>query len=196
MPTVAILPVKSFSLGKGRMAGPLADDTRSSLGKALAVRSAELAIEAGLIPLLVAGDDDVAEWALINGFPSILDNGEGLNAAAEAGVAWAAGSESAWIVLHADLPLLSVGELNDVVTAAQTHPVAISPSADGGTSALAGSGPTMAFEYGPGSFHRHLAKNPEAAVVVRLGLLHDIDTYADLLSARRHGRGSWLAAVT
>ena len=50
MPRVAILPVKSFSLGKGRLAGRLADEARSSLGRALAERTAEIAVEAGLIP--------------------------------------------------------------------------------------------------------------------------------------------------
>ncbi|HEX6145877.1 MAG TPA: nucleotide exchange factor GrpE, partial [Acidimicrobiia bacterium] len=42
MPTVAILPVKSFRLGKGRMAGDLSEEARSRLGQALAERTADL----------------------------------------------------------------------------------------------------------------------------------------------------------
>jgi 2-phospho-L-lactate guanylyltransferase len=196
VPTVAILPVKSFSLGKGRLAGPLTDDERSALGRALAERTAEVAVDAGLIPLLVAGDGAVAEWALTNGLPVIPDTGEGLDAAAGIGVEWAVGSASAWIVIHADLPLVRPGELGDVLASVPPGKVAIAPSADGGTSAMAGTGPATNFAYGPGSFHRHLARNPGAAIVVRLGLLHDLDTYLDLVSARSHERGAWLAAVT
>lgn len=195
MPTVAVLPVKSFSLGKGRMAGPLADDERSSLGRALAEHTADVAVEAGLIPLLVAGDGEVAEWALGHGLPVIPDTGEGLDAAAAAGVEWAIGSASDWIVVHTDLPLLTPDELTDVVVSVTTGAVAIAPSADGGTSALAGSGPATGFAYGPGSFQRHLACNPGAVIVVRLGLLHDVDTYPDLVAARSHDRGAWLATV-
>jgi 2-phospho-L-lactate guanylyltransferase len=192
---VAILPVKSFSLGKGRLAGRLADEARSSLGRALAERTAEIAVEAGLIPLLVAGDEGVAEWALVSGLPSIPDPGHGLDEAAAAGVAWAAASGSDWIVLHADLPLLTVTELREVVAMADQRGAALAPSADGGTPALAGSGQAAGFAYGPGSFNRHLARNPGSAIVVRLGLLHDVDTYPDLVSARSHRRGAWLAQV-
>lgn len=195
MPTVAILPVKSFSLGKGRMAGLVTDEDRASLGRAFAERTADLTVDAGLIPLVVARDDEVAEWALGNGLPAIPDTDDGLDAAAAAGVDWSLDSGSDWIVLHADLPLLIVAELEEVVEAARNHAVAIAPSADGGTSALAGSGPTAGFHYGPGSFRRHLALNPGAAVVVRMGLLHDVDTHSDLVSAREHERGAWLAEM-
>jgi 2-phospho-L-lactate guanylyltransferase len=196
VPTVAILPVKSFSLGKGRLAGPVADHERSALGRALAEHTADVAVEAGLIPLLVAGDGEVAEWALGNGLPVIPDTGGGLDGAAAAGVAWAVGSASDWIVVHTDLPLLTPSEVGDVVAPVRAGMVAIAPSADGGTSAMAGSGPATGFAYGPGIFHRHLARNPGAAIVVRLGLLHDVDTYPDLVSARSHERGAWMASIT
>jgi 2-phospho-L-lactate guanylyltransferase (CobY/MobA/RfbA family) len=111
-------------------------------------------------------------------------------------VAWAVGSASDWIVVHTDLPLLTPSEVGDVVAPVRAGMVAIAPSADGGTSAMAGSGPATGFAYGPGSFHRHLARNPGAAIVVRLGLLHDVDTYPDLVSARSHERGAWMASIT
>jgi 2-phospho-L-lactate guanylyltransferase (CobY/MobA/RfbA family) len=60
---------------------------------------------------------------------------------------------------------------------------------------MGGRGVHYRFRYGPGSFRRHLALYPEAAIVVRLGLLHDVDTYADLDSARNHPRGAWLTGV-
>jgi 2-phospho-L-lactate guanylyltransferase (CobY/MobA/RfbA family) len=67
----------------------------------------------------------------------------------------------------------------------------IAPSADGGTSVLGGQGDAR-FGYGPGSFHLHLRRFPEAEIVTRPGLLHDVDSPADLESARRHPRGAWL----
>ncbi|HWL50093.1 MAG TPA: DUF2064 domain-containing protein [Acidimicrobiia bacterium] len=195
MPTVAILPVKSFRLGKQRMADHLTDDARAGLGSALAERTAVLAVDAGLIPVLVAGDGDVAEWAIIHGFPSIPDPGEGLDGAALAGARWAIEAASEWIVLHTDLPLLTAAELAELSAAMSGGGTVIAPSADGGTSALGGSGPA-AFSYGPGSFHRHLGRFPAAAIVARTGLLHDIDTFSDLESARRHPRGAWLSHLT
>lgn len=192
MPTVAILPVKSFRLGKGRMTEHLSDDARSTLGRALAERTAALTIEAGLIPVLVAGDGEVGEWALVNGFPAIPDPGEGLDGAALAGTRWAIRASSEWIVLHTDLPLLTVSELEELKDSLTRAGTVIAPSADGGTSALGANGPAH-FSYGPGSFHRHLGRFVTAAIVARPGLLHDIDTFADLESAREHPRGAWLA---
>jgi 2-phospho-L-lactate guanylyltransferase len=195
VPTVAILPVKSFRLGKGRMAEHLTDDARSGLGRALAERTAALAVDAGLIPVLVAGDGEVAEWAILHGFPSIPDPGEGLDGAALAGVRWATEAASEWMVVHTDLPLLTAVELEDLDEALSASGMVIAPSADGGTSALGACGPA-AFSYGSGSFHRHLGLFPAATIVARTGLLHDIDTVADLESARRHPRGAWLADLT
>lgn len=177
------------------MADQLSDDARSTLGRALAERTASLAVEAGLIPVLVAGDAEVAEWALLQGFPSLPDPGEGLDGAAGAGALWAGEAASDWMVIHADLPLLISPELEELGEALSGRGSVIAPSADGGTSALGASGGAE-FAYGPGSFRRHLARFPEAAVVARLGLLHDIDTIADLESARLHPRGAWLAHLT
>ena len=98
-------------------------------------------------------------------------------------------------MVHTDLPLLTVSELEDLNQALSENGIVIAPSADGGTSALGASGPAD-FAYGPGSFHRHLGSFPAASILARPGLLHDIDTFADLESARRHPLGAWLAHLT
>ena len=165
------------------------------MGRALAERTAALAVDAGFIPVLVAGDGEVAEWAIIRGFPAIPDPGGGLDGAAMAGARWAIEAASKWIVLHADLPLLVAAELTELNAALSGAGSVIAPSADGGTSAL-GTSVSAAFFYGPGSFHRHLGSFPTAAIVARPGLLHDIDTFSDLESARRHPRGAWLSDLT
>jgi 2-phospho-L-lactate guanylyltransferase len=187
--------VKSFSLGKGRMAQHLGDAARSGLGRALAERTAVLAVEAGLIPLVIAGDADVAEWAILQGFPSLPDRESGLDDAAALGTEWADSTGSEWLVIHSDLPLLTRSDLEVLDNTLHRQDWVIAPSADGGTSALGGRR-LVRFSYGPGSFRRHLGRFPEAAIVARLGLLHDVDTYPDLVSARNHERGAWLAEVT
>jgi 2-phospho-L-lactate guanylyltransferase len=173
------------------MAGDLAPVARSRLGQSLAERTAAVAVDAGMVPILVAGDAEVAGWALELGFPTIPDPGGGLNDAAAAGARWADAASSTWLVLHTDLPLLTIDELEDISMALSTNGWVIAPSADGGTSALGGSGEAT-FSYGPGSFHQHLGRFPEARIISALGLLHDVDSFADLVSAWRHPRGAWL----
>lgn len=160
----------------------------------MAERTAELAVEAGLIPVLVAGESEVADWAVLHGLPALLDPGTGLDGAAAAGADWAEAAASSWLVLHVDLPLLVVADLEALHTGLAEHGAVIAPSADGGTSALGGMGEAD-FSYGPGSFHRHLGRYPQAAVVARPGLLHDVDTYGDLESARHHPKGDWLDRI-
>lgn len=194
MPIVAVLPVKPFQSGKERLAESLTTDARVVLAQAFAERTADTSAEAGMIPLIVAGDPAVAEWALIRGIPTVEDPGSDLSAAAAAGVEWARAADCDWLVLHCDLPLLQVVELTELASAIVESGAVIAPSADGGTSALGAAEP-VEFAYGLGSFHRHLARLPGAAVVTRTGLLHDVDSPADLISARRHPRGHWLESV-
>jgi 2-phospho-L-lactate/phosphoenolpyruvate guanylyltransferase len=194
VPTVAVLPVNSFRRGKRRLAEALPDDTRAHLGRKFAERTADLTIEAGMVPILVAGDAEVATWAFDLGFPTIPDPGDGLNAAAEAGVLWATESASAWLVIHTDLPLLTRGDVEGLLMAMERNGRVIAPSADGGTSALGGNGAGR-FSYGPGSFHHHLGRYPDSEIVARTGLLLDIDTIADLDAARLHSRGMWLGEI-
>jgi len=194
VPTVAVLPVNSFRRGKRRLADALPEGTRAQLGRRFAERTADLAIQAGLVPILVAGDAEVAAWAFDLGFPSIPDPGEGLNGAAGAGVLWATESASAWLVIHTDLPLLTRGDVEELLKAMDRSGRVIAPSADGGTSALGGHGAGR-FSYGPGSFHHHLGRYPDSEIVARAGLLLDIDTVADLDAARLHSRGQWLGEI-
>jgi 2-phospho-L-lactate guanylyltransferase len=194
VPIVAILPVKPFHLGKERLAESLTLESRVALAQAFAIHTADTSASAGLIPLIVAGDHDVAEWALTKGIPTVDDPGTDLSAAAASGVGWAQAADCSWVVIHCDLPLLQVGEVADLANAIEESGAVIAPSADGGTSALGG-GEAPLFAYGPASFHRHLARIPNATVVVRTGLLHDVDSPADLVSARRHRHGRWLADV-
>ncbi len=188
MPTVVIIPVKSFRLGKQRLASALDDAQRSRLGRALATHVAETVEEAGLLVMFVTDDPEVAAWATSAGFPSLPDPGQGLNAAAAAGVEWADLSKSSWIVLHSDLPLLRADDLRALAT---TRADVIAPSSDGGTSAISARS-SIEFAFGPASFHKHLPQLHSPTIVTRTGLLLDIDSPSDLASALAHPRGRWM----
>lgn len=189
MPTVAVIPVKSFVLGKQRLAGALDPGARARLARGLADHVATTAAAAGALPVVVTADAHVAEWATRSGFPSIADPGMGLDAAAESGVAWAGRSASRWLVLHADLPLLSVDDI--VALTEVAHRGVIAPSSDGGTSAIGGEGPAR-FAFGISSFQRHLRILADPLVVTRPGLLLDVDSPEDLRAASADPRGRWI----
>jgi 2-phospho-L-lactate guanylyltransferase len=190
VPTVAIIPVKSFAFGKQRLSSSLDPDVRARLARTLADHVASTAAAAGLMPLIVTADGHVAEWATRTGFPSVVDPGEGLDAAAATGVDWAEASGSHWVILHADLPLVDVSDIVALDNRLATGPV-IAPSADGGTSAIGGRGPVQ-FSFGDASFHRHLSSLPGAQIVVRPGLLLDVDSPVDLRAAMSAPGGDWI----
>lgn len=194
MPVVVIIPVKSFVLGKQRLAGALQPEIRARLGRALAGHVATTAASVGLLPIVVTADAEVAEWSTRTGFPSIPDPGSGLNGAAAAGVRWATTSESAWIVVHSDLPLLDEADISTLGTALHEGRGVLAPSADGGTSAIGATG-IASFCFGVSSFHQHLATLRDPVVVARPGLLLDIDSPADLRAAMATPRGAWLRDV-
>lgn len=194
MPTVAVIPVKSFVDGKLRLSGAVDPSGRAGLGRALANHVAESAESAGALPLIVTGDPEVAAWATGTGFPTLAEPNGGLDGAASAGSTWARRSKSSWLILHADLPLITKHEISRLAAAVEAGHDVIAPSSDGGTSAI-GSNRNFEFHYGTGSFHRHLARLEAPQVVSTLGLLHDVDSPADLASAAAHPRGAWIKQV-
>ena len=185
--------MRSFILGKQRLSIALTPEQRSRLGKAMVEHVSNVVVDSDLIPVLVTADPDVATWAAGQGIPSIPDPGEGLSAAAAQGVDWAVQSDSQWLILHSDLPMLTSSDLRAFLAALGSGD-AIAPSSDGGTSAIS-SRRQIAFAFGPGSFNRHLPGLTEPSVIARPGFLHDIDSPADLAAARAHPRGRWLEGV-
>jgi 2-phospho-L-lactate guanylyltransferase (CobY/MobA/RfbA family) len=118
------------------------------------------------------------------------DPGGGLDQAAAAAAEAAIDTMVPWLILHADLPLVTAEALVPVVAAAAEGPV-IAPSHNGGTSALGGSD-GHAFSYGPASFHTHLVRATHARVFIDYRLAVDVDTPRDLAIAARLPGGDWL----
>lgn len=194
VPGVVVIPVKSFALAKRRLAGGLDAPTRARLGMALAQHVASTVTEAGQIPLIVTADRDVAEWSTRSGFPSLPDPGDGLDVAAQTGVEWAMQSGTFWLVLHSDLPLMETPDIDALTLPLEAHRDVIAPSADGGTSAI-GSSERVAFAFGVSSFQHHLRALNDPQVIVRSGLLLDVDSPIDLSAASTTKRGRWLLDV-
>ena len=150
----------------------------------LAERTCTAITEAGASVVIVTGDHEVRSWASESGF-GLVDEPDppGLDAAAAGGIAQA---DDAWMVVHADLPAIAPEDIDAAVTLLGGRSV-LAPSHDGGTSLIAGSTPAFPFSYGVGSFHRHLAAVPDAAVLIRPGLALDLDRPSDLDAIRRLG---------
>ena len=191
MSIVAVIPIRSFAMGKLRLSPALDPEVRSRLGRALADHVATTVRSAGLIALIVTPDPEVTRWADNARLPSMDDPEGGLDGAASVGAAWAAGQGSAWIVLHSDLPWLSGDDLDVLRQPLEQGRSVLAPSSDGGTSAIGGLDP-VPFSFGPASFHRHLRVLEAPQIVTRPGLLLDLDSPGDVIAAMSARRGLWL----
>lgn len=194
MVETVVIPVKSFSLGKQRLSSALNPDVRARLGRGLANHVASTVVGAGLVPLIVTADPEVAEWSMRTGFPSLADPGAGLDEAASTGVGWVRHIGATWLVLHGDLPLLTAEDVGCLAAVLEAGGSVIAPSADGGTSAIGGREP-IEFAFGRSSFHRHLSRLTDPDVIARTGLLHDLDSPTDLVSSFTTPRGRWVAEL-
>ena len=192
--TVAVIPVKGFDAAKRRLGSRLTGDRRAALSRALAGRTATIARDAGADVLIVTDDDAVASWAERLGLAWRRQLDDGLNGAASTGMAVAARRGRPWAVIHADLPWVGASDLRRLWDPNRAA-VTLVPSRDGGTNVVVGIGDDFRFQYGVGSFQRHLAVTPNAAVHVSAGLSFDLDHDRDLAAACAHRRGWWLRRV-
>ena len=165
------VPIRDFE-GMSRLAATLDTVARTRLIRDLASRVVRAGIGAGLDVGIVTSDRDVRAWADRLCVDSLVDPGQGLNAAASSATA---GTRGPWIIAHADLPLVTAVALRRIAGLAEAGHTVLVPSLDGGTTIIASWG-AFRFSYGPGSFHRHLAAAPTAVVVSSAVLSVDIDT--------------------
>lgn len=187
---LVVVPLRGFADAKSRL-DPIPPARRAALARAVADHVITTVRAAGVEVAVVTGSDEVAAWCADRRVARVADPGGGLNAAAATGVA-AAGS-GAWGVLHGDLPLLTGHDVAAAVAAGSAGSTVLTPSRDGGTNLIVGTG-TFPFRYGPGSFARHLAAAADRAplVLVTVGLAVEIDTPADLTAAAAHPAGAWI----
>jgi 2-phospho-L-lactate guanylyltransferase len=180
MMRTALIPIRDFS-GMTRLSGVLSLPQRAALSRDLAELTIGTSHAAGLAPVVVTSDSDVATTARASGAHIVSDAGTGLNGTVTSAVH---DLDAPWVVVHADLPLLDSEVLAVVARIADERGHAICPSIDGGTNVIAGTG-RFSFSYGPGSFTRHLALVPAAGIVADRRTALEVDTPGHLAALRR-----------
>ncbi len=188
------IPIKSFSSAKSRLAPAIDAATRSRLGKAIAAKTAATATSAGAQVVVVTADIEVATWTEENEIGLLYEEESmppGLDRAATTAIRYAAGMELPWAIIHGDLILATIADLDHVFKATSTGPVLV-PSYDGGSNVVTGRDDGFKFSFGPGSFQRHFSQIPTAHVLTPLRLVLDLDTPRDLALARAEKDGRWL----
>jgi 2-phospho-L-lactate guanylyltransferase len=206
-----VVPVKSLSGAKTRLAPELSAGERAALARAFALDTIEAARGARAVArVVVVSDEPTIELALrevprVEVVPEL--GPRGLAAAIAHGIAVAGAgrwsrSGSPVAVLLGDLPAMRAGDLDAALEAAARHPLAFVPDAEGtGTTlATARTGVALAPHFGADSAARHtaagfvdlVAAHPAA---IAPGLRRDVDTAAELGEAVALGVGPHTRAV-
>jgi 2-phospho-L-lactate guanylyltransferase len=176
-----VVPVKGTALAKSRLgAAP-------GLALAIALDTVEAALS--VAPVIVVTSADVAPEFEALGARIVLDAGGGLNAAARQGLAAAGGGPV--VVMLGDVPAVQPAELSAALAAAERHPLAFVPDADGDGSVLIAALVTADHSpsFGANSRAAHLlAGYVELDVPATSGLRRDVDTTADLVELATAGR--------
>jgi 2-phospho-L-lactate/phosphoenolpyruvate guanylyltransferase len=172
----ALVPIKQGDDSKSRLAASFSPEAREALSlqmahHVLAVLSTcdrieTLAILSARRPIWWQG-----AW--------VADHGEGLN---EAFAAWRERQgDAAVMIIHADLPLLRIDEVNHLLDCASEDGIAMATDRAGeGSNAVAiADGRAFTFRFGPNSRSLHAAQYPEMTVLHAVGLSADIDTPED-----------------
>ncbi len=191
-PVLAIVPVKTLDAAKSRLTGALdvSDRQRLVLAMLADVLMNLRRCEAVERVVVVTDDREARHRAVAEGAEVVPDDASGSHsAAALRGIAAAAHPHDRVLLAPGDCPLVTVEDLDALLTAPQP-PVVVVPDRHGtGTNALL-LDPPDAIEpsFGEGSLQRHLAVasalgvEAEARVVPSLAL--DIDTADDLATLR------------
>jgi 2-phospho-L-lactate/phosphoenolpyruvate guanylyltransferase len=197
MRTLAVVPIKTLTAAKQRLAGTLASGARQSLMQAMfsdVLASLRRARRVDDIAIVTA--DAMAEALAHGDRIAVLrdDLEEGQSAAAMIGIRYAvAAGYDRIILVPGDTPLLDSAELDGLLDRCHTDGLAAGIVADRhgtGTNALILTPPdAMSPSFGPGSLERHVSAATEAGIAHRVerapSLEHDVDTPEDLIAMAR-----------
>jgi 2-phospho-L-lactate guanylyltransferase len=185
-----IVPAKPFGEGKSRLASVLSEEMRATLSQRWLTHLLDIANTWGNFMGIAVISRDAAVLALAQtmGALPIHEASEGLNVALTQAsrVAVEAGAQAV-LALPADLPLLTLADLDELYALAEDEDgVIIAPSHDGGTNALLLRPPhAIPYGFGEGSFARHLALAAASGlpshVYQSATLALDVDRPEDLL---------------
>jgi len=184
----AIVPVKTLATAKGRLARFLSAAERRALVQAMLddVLAALLAARHVVRVGVISADATILAQAAARGADTLIDQYQDLNAALTQAIRHYAPGAAATLVLHADVPLVTPDDIEQLIAAGQAPPSAVlAPSRDGGTNALLSCPPlALPFQFGADSLARHSAAARMRGVRLRQlrrpGLELDIDRPDDL----------------
>jgi 2-phospho-L-lactate/phosphoenolpyruvate guanylyltransferase len=181
----AIVPVKPFSLAKSRLKNLLSPEKRAALGREFLTHTLDVLAEVPEIGyrLVVSRDSAALTLARERQVRTVTESGtpdlnSALHRATEAALTLGA---HAVLILPTDLPLLSAGEVRQLVAEPELDPVVvIAPDRRGlGTNALFVRPPGLIeYAFGDDSFRRHLAWATRAGARVRV--YHSTGTELDV----------------
>ena len=180
-----IVPVKSFTVAKGRLATALGDSEREALARTCAEQVVMAAAPAPVY--VVCASDDIAAWAEALGARVVRQVSTGLNGAVHDGwmQARADGADHI-LVAHADLPLVTtfahVPVTGEITLVPDRH--------NDGTNVLSmPAAVDFVLHYGPGSFVAHLEESNIRGLPHHVlhddNLALDLDTADDLQELER-----------
>ncbi len=188
MKTVAVVPVKSLSQAKTRLANILSPEERAMLVLDTLSHVLDALLSSRDIDAIAVISPQPDELRLPSLVTPIVQEREGLNNSLEQGREWAMRrGAQALIVLFADLPLLSPSDISRIVEMGrQEGTVVLAPDRHGsGTNAMLAHPANMArFAFGPDSFNIHRIAAMHSGADIKIyrspGTSLDIDTLDDL----------------
>lgn len=200
----AVVPIKSFSAAKSRLAPVLTPEARRDFASRMAGKVVQSLLACPEISetLIVASDPEVRQLALRLGARlCVLDRDAGVNAAVEAGFRQVRGGCERVLILPSDLPLASCGDFRRLLAAGPrkaTLRIVADKEGRGTNALLLPAEAEFQFRFGENSAAAHAEVARKAGLEVEFmeipGLALDIDTPADLDAL--HARGeSWELAL-
>jgi len=182
---VAVVPVRSLSQGKSRLADVLSPRRRAALIESMLSRVlASLRASQSIDRIIVVSPDDAL--SVPAGVERWRDRGVGLNEAIEFTRQRLEGSAGAMLVVAADAPQVTAAEIDRLVERARDVEIAIVPDRHAvGTNAIWMRLPTrFQPQFGSHSAQAHLAEARRLGLSHLLlpvpGLSHDVDVESDL----------------
>lgn len=196
-----IIPSQAPERGKTRLAAILGPAERRAFSRACLRHVVRLARHAGGArrTVVVSPSGEVLGLARRLGVRALMEERRGLNAAVRRAAEFAKRKGAAGIVvLHADLPQLSMKDIACVMGAIARHRgVVLAPDRNlTGTNSV-GLRPVreFRFSFGPGSFDKHRSQarqlRARIRIVIRPGLAADVDTPKDYLALRGQTISAW-----
>jgi 2-phospho-L-lactate guanylyltransferase len=198
----ALVPLKRLDYAKTRLASVLDPSTRVRVMRALLDHTLEQVKAAPSIRsvTLVSSAFEAPSIAAEHGVAHFDDRGLPWNEALAAAIAEAVSGDAVAIV-SADVPLLTIDDVERFVAALTKRGAVIARATDAGTNGVAmdpaGAMPTTFGVRGSAARHAELAEEAGLTpVIVDIpGLAHDLDTAADLEEVLRHAMSDEVRAV-